>query len=391
MIIRKLYNFRKDLTETRNNTRAAIRTLTKVSSMIGKMSGKMSGKTDYDKAVRKAVTSEFRRRDIWDRAASETRHLAKGRPVWVIKCPDGEERLKSDIPFRADYAYCSTLKKYLEREGIYVVLQMYDDWYCDVGADVEIHIGCRREYHPDRRVPGRVNVMWLVSHPENVPDEVADRYDLILVDSVPLANEMKHRTTAEVEPFLVAVDTDYFYRDDSPEEYERVFVGNTRGYNRNCVKWCSENKIELDVWGKGWEKNYTDNPYIHLHGCISYDQTADIYRRAKVIINEHHPTMKQTGMINNRCPEVLLCGKTMLCDWSQGVYDEFGELFTYYHDENDFIEALGKAEESYEILRREVEDRNKELLEKYSFDTGIKRMVDLISRLQSKPGRDKSE
>lgn len=374
MIIKKLHNARKDLTETRNNTREVKKALEDVRTLAaGKPKTKLSSK-----AQREAIIKEFIRRDSWQRVAAETKRLAAGRPVWAIKCSVDEYWFNISTRFKADYGYCTTLKKYLEREGIYAPIQIYEDWYCDAGADVELQMGCLREYHPDRRVSGRLNVLWLVSHPENVTDEVADRYDLILVDSFPLAEEMKSRTIAKVEPLIVPADTDIFYRDESPVIYDRVFVGNTRGSNRDCVKWCSENKIELDVWGDGWKKYYKDDPYIHLHGLIPYDETADIYRKSKIIINDHHDDMLKTGMINNRCPEVLLCGKPMLCDWSQGIEDEFGDLFTYYHDEADFIEALSKAEENYERQCEAVNERYDELVEKYSFDSVIKRLVEII-------------
>lgn len=378
MLIRKLYNARKDLTEIRNNTRDAI-------SAFGEIKGKLariSGKTVTRSFHKEVVLAEFRRRDIWQRAEAETRRMAGGRPVWAIKCPDTEFRLKMDIAFRSDYAYCMTLKKALEKEGIYAVVQLYDDWYCDIGADVEILMGGKRDYHPDRRVRGRKNVMWLVCHPENVTKEVADRYDLILVDSRSLAESMKGRSMAEIEPFIVPADTDIFYRDDSPVKYERVFVGHSREDTRNCVKWCSENRIELDVWGVGWEKYYENDPYIHLHGVASYDETADIYRQSKIIINDHQFEMRRTDMINDRCIEVLLCGKTMLCDWSQGVEDEFGELFTYYHDEKDFIEALRKAEDNYESRCRKVDERYEELVEKYGFSAEIKRLIGIVDSVR---------
>lgn len=378
MLIRKLYNLRKDLTEVRNNTRDAINAFEEIKGKLARISRKTVTRSFH----KEVVLDEFRRRDIWQRAEAETKRLAGGRPVWVIKCPDTESRLKMDIAFRSDYAYCMTLKKALEKEGIYAVVQLYDDWYCDVGADVELLMGGKRDYHPDRRVRGRKNVMWIVCHPENVTKEIADRYDLILVDSIPLAESMKGSSMAEIEPFVVPADTDLFYRDDSPVEYERVFVGHSRGDTRNCVKWCSDNKIELDVWGVGWEKFYENDPYIHLHGVIPYDETAEIYRKSKIIINDHHPEMRRTGMINDRCVEVLLCGKTMLCDWSQGVEDEFGDLFTYYHDETDFIEALRKAEDNYERLCRRIDERYEELVEKYGFSTEIRRLIKTVESVQ---------
>lgn len=374
MIIKKLYNARRDLTETRNNTRSLNSSLENIIDRPEKLTGVKA----VQKACRNAVNDEFRRRDIWEKEKAETKRLAAGRPIWVIKCPTQEMWLKRDIPFKNDYGYCLTLKKYLESEGLCAVIQTYEDWYCDAGADVELLMGSLHDYHPDRRVSGRINVMWLVCHPERAPEEVLDRYDLVLADSGLLADSVKGRTMARVEPFIVTADTDLFYRDRSPVIYDRVFIGNTRGINRDCVKWCSENKIELDVWGGGWEKYYKDDPYIHLHGYVSYEDTADIYRRARIIINDHHPEMRKTGMINNRCCEVLLCGRTMLCDWSQGVEDEFGDLMTYYHDETDFIEALKRAESDHERLCSEIDRRYEELVDKYSHASGIRRLISVV-------------
>ena len=94
--------------------------------------------------------------------------------------------------------------------------------------------------------------------------------------------------------------------------------------------------------------------------------------------------LQKTGMINNRCPEVLLCGKTMLCDWSQGLEDEFGDLFTYYHDETDFIEALAKAEENYEQKCAEINRRYDELVDSYSFETGIRRLIRTVESVKGR-------
>lgn len=203
---------------------------------------------------------------------------------------------------------------------------------------------------------------------------------MVFVDSGPLAEKMSGNTLAKVEPLIVPADTDIFYRDDRPVEYERVFVGHTRGINRDCVRWCSENKIELDVWGSGWEKFYKDDPYIHLHGPVNYDETADIYRRSKIILNDHYSEMREVGMVNNRCPEVLLCGKPLVCDWSQGVENEFGDLFTYYHGEEDFVDAIRRAEERYDRVCEEIDRRYDELVEEYSFASGIKKMIKIVEQ-----------
>lgn len=391
MIGKKLHNLRKDVTETRNNSRVTIQEfdvikddLEAANNNLKIANNNLTKNNERISVVKKAVVKEFMRRDGWERAAAEAERLADGKPVWVIKCPETEAILRTKNPMRGDYAYCSVLKRYLESQGIYVVLQMYEDWYCDVGAEVEIVIASRREYHPDRRVKGRTNVMWLVSQPEKASLEMMDLYDLVLIDSKPMAEELNGKTRAVVKPFLVPAPEDIFYMDDSPYCYERVFVGNSRKDQRDCVRWCSNNGIELDVWGKGWDEYYKNDPYIHPHGYITFNETAEIYRKARVIVNDHQDEMISTGMINDRCTEALLCGKPLVCDRSQALMDEFGDYFIYYTGEEEFVEAMNEMDRRYDEICEKIKKDYDVLLEKYSFGKTIGQMTDMIMSVHNK-------
>ena len=67
MLFKKLYNVRKDLTETRNITRSVKSTLEETGDKIDSMSKRMVTR----RAHKEVILKEFRRRDIWERAAAE--------------------------------------------------------------------------------------------------------------------------------------------------------------------------------------------------------------------------------------------------------------------------------------------------------------------------------
>ena len=94
------------------------------------------------------LKKEFQRRDIWAMRNAEVQYLAHGREIWVIKCPVSELNRRA---VDGDYAYCMNIKKHLENMGIYVVLDLYEDWNCPIDADVVLVMSRRLLYRPDRR------------------------------------------------------------------------------------------------------------------------------------------------------------------------------------------------------------------------------------------------
>ncbi len=346
------------------------------------------------------VQREFVRRDEWERKEAEVHRLANGRKVWVIKCPAPDSALKYHGGKYGDYAYCMNIKKNLEQLGYYVVLDCYEDWNCSINADVVLVIRGTHDFHPDRRDERTKFVLWMVSHPEMVTIDELNLYDLVLVDSEPYAVRLKQEANVPVEPFYVLTDTDMFYpqldSDDvtSPTvasstilsnkpfdvnaHYNRVFIGNTRGILRDCIKWCNDNHIEVDVWGAEWEKFFPNSLYVHLHGQVAYEQIPEIYRHSRFVINDHYEEMLETGMLNNRFPEVLLSGIPMICDWSESFEKKYGDMVLFYRNEAEFLQCMEEMETRYDELKANVMQNQENLRATFDFQMGIQRMVKLI-------------
>ena len=266
--------------------------------------------------------------------------------------------------------------------GIYVVLDLYEDWNCPIDADVVLVMSRRLLYRPDRRNTKTKYVCWIAAFPDRVCAEELEWFDLVLVDSEAYAEELQGKTNTPVKPFYVLTDTGLFHPDKyngKERKYNRVFVGNTRGIYRDCVRWCEENGIELDVWGVDWE-NYIPphSKYVHLHGFVEYNHLPEIYRSAKVVINDHYQEMLDVELLNNRFPEVLLCGTPMICDWAESFERNYGDMVLFYRNEEEFVQCMKEMEERYDELRANVMKNQDKLKEEFDFRRGIERMKALI-------------
>jgi len=350
---------------------------------IGKQNKKAAQKLET------LVKEEFRRRDIWALRDAEVQRLARGRKIWVIKCaaPDTKEKFTW-----GDYAYCLSLKSVIERMGYYVVLNCHEDWYEPVRADVVLVMRGRHPYHPDRRNAACRYLMWMVCHPDMVPDEEYELYDHIYVDSIPLAEELKMRLRVPVSGLIVGADMQNFCPaaysasgfagpessgndvEKSPQ-YGLVFVGNTRGERRSCVDWCEKYHIPVDIWGVGWKKFYkSDTEYLHFHGQAQYRDLPELYRNSAVILNDHFAAMRETGMVNNRMIEASACGCPIVSDYSP-AYESLPGKITFYHGEKDFSKAVETAMENAAEWRKEAEHAFPELKQNYSMEACVRRMI----------------
>lgn len=328
--------------------------------------------------LRVEVQNEFRRRDVWKRKKAEVQRLAKGKEILVIKCPALERRGAKSV----DYAYCDVLKRYFEEVGYYVLIDCYEDWNCSINADVVVLIHGYRYFHPDRRDENTKFVMWINCFPDKITAEELALYDLVMTTSEIHQKMLQQITDIPVAFVPMLTDTDSFYPSDTPAQpkYNCVFIGNIiqRKYPRDCIRWCNDNGIEVDVWGEGWDKFYANSMFVHLHGRIDYKDLPELYRNARFSLNDHFADMLESEMMNNRFPEVLLSGIPMVCDWTESFERNYGDMVLFYRNEEEFVQCMKEMEERYDELRANVMKNQDKLKEEFDFRRGIERMKALI-------------
>ncbi len=339
---------------------------------------------NMESRMNRQLRHELERRDIWKCKAAEIKRLAAGRKIWVIKSMAPDSSVKYQW---GDYIFALSLKEALEKQGLYVVIDCREDWYCNIEADVVLALAAGDVYRPDRRNESCKYILWHTYRPYIQTKEEYELYDLVFVSSESHAKKMAAQVSVPVKPLLLCADTSLFYPKQSEEKYDVVFVGNTRWTTRECVHWCHKHNIPLHLWGvtdgvRGWKNEFAGDTSICLEGFVENHLVPDIYRSSRIILNDHFDDMRECGFMNNKLVEGLFCGKPVLSDYSEDYEKQFGDCVVFYHSEEDFIEKLHEIEDNYDVYEKRALRAWENLREEFSFETRAKQLIEAVEYLK---------
>lgn len=103
--------------------------------------------------------------------------------------------------------------------------------------------------------PGTANLLWVISHPEQVTVEEASAYDAVFAASTIWATQRTKDWGFPVVPLLQCTDITRFHPGlAEPDTGPRIlFVGNSRGVFRPAVAAAVEAGTPLTIYGSGWD------------------------------------------------------------------------------------------------------------------------------------------
>src|SRR5690606_26246137 len=120
----------------------------------------------------------------------------------------------------------------------------------DVDCDVVIVLRGLSKYQPKKY---HFNIMWNISHPDNVDIDEYNQYNHVFIASELWAQHIQKQAQVTVEPLLQCTDPELFYPEFSSKyQHELLFVGNSRKVFRKILKDLLPTDKDLAVYGTDW-------------------------------------------------------------------------------------------------------------------------------------------
>lgn len=187
--------------------------------------------------------------------------------------------------------------------------------------------------------PGATNIMWVISHPDEVPaDELTQGFDLVYSAGRTWADEMTSQTGLQVRTLLQATDTSRFTPDGAAMGgLGALFVGRTRKVLRPIVRDAVAAGADLAIFGDGWDE-FVDSSLVRADHLPNADVPA-AYRGARIVLNDHWADMARLGFYSNRLFDAAASGARVVSDPVDGLEEVFGPSVRTYQSVDE-LQAL---------------------------------------------------
>ena len=228
--------------------------------------------------------------------------------------------------------------------------------------------------------PGRVNLEWVISHPDLVgPAELA-AYDRVYAASTAWSATTTAATGITVTPLLQCTDPRLFNPDRAePDTGPAVlFVGNSRDIYRRSVRSALAVGVEVRCTAR------TGSPSCPLHlissRIVANEDLGALYASAGVVLNDHWDDMRRDGFLANRLFDVTACAARLVTDEIVGLEETFGDVVRTFHDEQEMGPLLHDPEAAFPD--REARLRLAQtVMREHSFDHRAEVLLDDAARL----------
>jgi hypothetical protein len=238
-----------------------------------------------------------------------------------------------------DWHFARSLAEALERRGQRVAVDTRDLRHRQ-SRDLDDVVLVLRGL--DRVVPrpGRVNLEWVISHPDLVDREELAAFDHVYAASATWAARTTAALGVEVSPLLQCTDPRLFNpsrgRPDTGAPV--LFVGNSRDVYRASVRSALDAGAEVEVHGADWERFVA--PRLIASKAVANDQLGELYCSAGVVLNDHHEDMRRNGFLANRLFDVTACAARLVTDEIDGLTEVFGDVVKTFQDETEMKRLL---------------------------------------------------
>lgn len=290
-----------------------------------------------------------------------------------ICCPDLRE-----APLWGDFHFANALAAAFERIGHAAAVDTADMWDAQpADEDVVLMIRGRHRYPVD---PAKINLMWIISHPDRmVADEMGD-YDHVAVASDVHAAALARQGHGHVSALHQAVDAPAFADAGQTERKAAcLFVGNSRREYRRMVRWAMEAGAPLDLYGGGWEGILPDAAL--RAPSLPNDQLPAAYGGHLLVLNDHWDSMRDNGFLSNRLFDASATGTPVLTDPVAGLADVFGDSIAVAADMEGFRAQVADCMAHPDIWLDRAAEARRIVLDAHTFDHRAAEWAAIIERV----------
>ncbi len=312
-------------------------------------------------------------------------HAASPSPDVVVRpIQDMAIRIKistpnlKEAPMWGDYHFANSLAAAFERIGHHAGVDTADAWYAQSGQeDVVLTIRGRHRVRIDR---SKINIMWIISHPDRIPEAEFADYDHVAVASDVYAAELRARGLPSVSVLHQATDATLFRHDPGLARLPAcLFVGSSRKEYRTMVKWCVQRDIPLELYGGGWEGVLPDGA---VRGTsVANADLASFYGSHLMLLNDHWDSMRENGFLSNRLFDGSAVATPILTDPVAGLADVFGDTINEAGDIDRFAAIVDDCLKDPAPYLERAERARDIVLGAHTFDHRARELTVMIDRI----------
>jgi O-antigen biosynthesis protein len=300
------------------------------------------------------------------------KHTLKTKIAIKIPAPNWET-----IHEWGDYHMALGLKKELEKENCDVILQVLPEWEGDGDARCDAVIVLRglSRYKPKKQ---HFNIMWNISHPNDVSIKEYSQYDHVFIASEIWAEKIGKNVDVPVEVMLQCTDPELFYPDqDDDYKHDLLFVGNSRKVYRKIMKDLLPTNKDLAVYGTNWEGIIPEKYIKGEH--IPNRELRKAYSSCKILLNDHWDDMREEGFISNRLFDGFAAGAFIISDNIRGA-EVFGDALVTYDNPKELSSAIGTYLNKEEERIEKIEKGKSIVKEHHTFQKRVERILEILDK-----------
>jgi len=300
----------------------------------------------------------------------------KPKKTVIIKTPVPKKEVAEEW---GDYHFALALVKEFEKLGYEACYQYLNEWdNDDSNADIIMVLRGLNNYKTKNY---HYNIMWNISHPDDISLEEYYSYDQVYIASDIWTKHVKENSLNEytkVDTMMQCTDTNVFKEpDDRSINYQLLFVGNSRKVFRKVIKDLIPTKYDLSVFGTNWSGLISDK-YIKDNN-ISNKQLYNHYGNANIVLNDHWEDMREKGFISNRIFDVLASKGFIITDEVSGIEKYFGDSVVTYKDKNDLQEKIELYINNENLRKEKIEEGYNIVVKNHTFEARVNQIVSDMS------------